>query len=1491
MAQKISEKIEVKYQKYVNGKTEEIKCLLSEIPAEDKASIVSLAILPVLNADGKESKQASDISQYITDFPLLQIITYPKQFSIINVKKIQTTCPNLQKIIRTASAGFEGKSNIAVKGAKIVNIDGNITESDIDSFANIVPSDQDIVAVLEVPVKPTKTQSTTTKKTFITKDDLKLKLDSLDSKLEEIDSKLSGKGDNISKEELEDILSNFVGKITEEQLDSVIRAIESINVNVDISALNNVISDTVNEQLEVVVSNINSAYDSKISEFVSGLADMHKHGETEEELIKYLQENMPELISSNKELAAKTMLAIKGIEPIKSSVSAVEEKVEDVSDNIEAYGDTIIDGIVDLNDRIKEVANNLDLSDNDKQYLEAVMATVRRDITTAVENGDNSLLANVKAEFEGIATSEDVKLGVDRLIKYIGSKVRTLDAMPTKTFIENKLNKCVGRVTEEQLTSIIDIIGETIDDQMTENVEARIESIINERFDAIERANKDKENGKLNQIIANLQEIRTTYSNDAQGMLEAINRFVNGKLPVLIATNRKLTDKLFPTVQSMDRKIDETLDSLGAINNSLQDSKVADELILEELSKIGPKMLDACKSVDLSDESKTELIAIINKFAGDLSENIRSGNRKFINEVKEELGNIITIKDVEEVVSSKLNAFAQTLQIDNRAVSEILANYITNEVLGAINGLENKTKKDLESISEEIDGIFGKEDFQNAMKTILIDSDLARTNDVEKISALITKNHAEELAQLSKINQEMDKMVTDEKLRKSLGEYSQGLSKYMLERLGLSYSADDETLVGMLTKKDRRNEEMFQDLMSEIKKNSMTMADVNAFLASDAGKESISAIITPIIAKAVKAENEQLTKTCKEILANDLTRFVYSCGIAREAIASGGVRLISGGYNAYLGNITLTSQEYNRARAENVVVIEPVQNSIQSLLSILGLKPSPNPSQDSSKDQIIEQLNQQLAERDKKIDDLTKQLEEVKKNLEEQSKTNKEILKKLDALTNQKAEEGNTTSGASKKETGTNGAKNESGKDASKKAKSAEIKASVELPTTSKAQFQKKSIEKMEKLAEPKMSAGKRFKKWLKRHPLALTAIGLGAGALVAAGAGVIAAGGISALIAQAQWFIPTIKTVGIGAGVGLGLGGVGEIIGRVAGLGKRDRLYKKFIKSKEKCEKFKDSMDLLDEEIKNAEQAIENSKQAIKSTKIKFAKSIMKKSTKKQIDNLRKLRAKARVKKSDYKAKVEDFIVAKQQLNAYEEKTGKTTAMIGNLQKLRKAKNQYAQEIDGVTDEDILEDAKDKFDSEIEKIGLDADVKKMSELSDNFKTGDKETEDIINSVKGAKSKTMQAMLDDIDSRNSKEKTDAEQVEYYSVDALKDYVQKVQASDNAKDKENLQKFLDRAKKVNEEALTKLKENGATLFENYFAGTAIERLKEQLKKKEEAKESAAEQADASKTSSDAKESDENVDESTKNEGSTDAKALVPAGDKKVSVPRDGNEHSK
>ena len=337
----------------------------------------------------------------------------------------------------------------------------------------------------------------------------------------------------------------------------------------------------------------------------------------------------------------------------------------------------------------------------------------------------------------------------------------------------------------------------------------------------------------------------------------------------------------------------------------------------------------------------------------------------------------------------------------------------------------------------------------------------------------------------------------------------------------------------------------------------------------------------------------------------------------------------------------------------------------------------------------------------------------------------------------------------------------------------------------------------MEKLAESKMTLGKRFRKWIARHPLALTAIGIGAGAVLGAGAGVAMAGGVSALIAKASWFIPTLQTIGIGAGVGLGLGAVGEVIARVTGAGKKSKLYSKFQKERNNCQRFRDQMEHMDKQVEMAQEDLKASRELQKTgNKILKKLGIYKFATKANRKALRKLKAKARIQKAEYKGKVEKFLKAKAELNQEEERTGKTTAMGGYLQKLRNEQSKYNDRVNKAisrgADQDELDDLADEFeDIKAEVVenamdsGIDGDITKLSE---DYHTGDREAEDIINSVKGSKTATMKAVEEDIQRRNSKVKPEVVKAKYYDPDALGTYKKLVEEKGNEADKKNLQEL-------------------------------------------------------------------------------------------------------
>lgn len=1130
MAQLV-EKIKVKYQMYRNGVTTEGECYLSDIPEEDKKDIVSLAIFPIRTKAGEYPKNIKDLSKYIADFPILRSVAYPNQFEIINVGQIQKNgCPNLAKVIRTAEVGFEGSTNLTVKGSSSFSFDADTSNLELNGFAKVLPSGQDVVSVVEVPVKVAKTHTTTTKKHYITEQDLTDRIAILAGKLQQIEDRLGSNAQAPSVDDLKNILQGFVGKFTDEQLNTVIKAVQNINVNVETSALVGEVERVVRSQVVEISRSNNDHYDDQIERIISTLDEMKQKGSKDEELLGFFKESIPQLVSSNEEMVANIIM----------DLSATE----------------------------------------------------------------------------------------------------------------------------------------------------RVES------------------------------------------------------------------------------------TLGAMKDKLDNSKKATESIMLEMTNVGDKLNEICQKKGLDEQTKEDLMRIFNMYAADLQTNIKNDNNTLANEVKAILGKMVTAEDISQIVKEEVSSLETEINASNSQITDELTRIVSDRVITAMNGIENKTMDQIADIKESIANIFQDDGFKASLSKIIQDSDLSKTSDIDEIKRLIVKNHKEEMDSIAKVSAKMDNMLSEEKIKSIISSSADAYANAIMAKTGEKIDNFEKIFKSAL-------DTLSKNFYDECKSRSMTMQDAQLFLKQFAIQSTIeSAVQLSILMESKK--NYQITQNIQTNQSAEMTTMlglisgmvksnfgIYNSayGLSSGLLVGGG--LLPVGLVPYMTAPFMYGNTAQYGLQSSFEATMAARMQLIQMMSMMGMQMPGQLNPIDDKDKVIADLKQQLAEKDKQIDDLNKKVETL---IEE--------IKQLKSLIQQG--QAGTQPVPPKKD----------------------IKPQIALPTTKKEDFIKKTTQVMDKLAEPKLTKSQKFKKWLKRHPLAFTAMGLGAGALISAGIAAVGAGGIVPLIETAKWFVPTLKTIGIGAGVGLCLGAAGEVAGRVGGLGKKDRLYGKFQKQVRKCEEYKNRMLAYDKQVENAKQAMQDAKEAMKSAKKLKQKKKYQKALQRNAKALKTLRAKSRAKSSAYKDQVEKLIDAKKDLNAYEATKGKTMAMSGNLQKLRDAKAKFADDMANAADEDEEENIKEDFDTEKEIINAYAG-QDITGMSDEYKTGDAEVEAYISAVKGSKS-SMQSILDDIKQRN--EKTVDQNVESQSYDKQEviAYISDVLNKGNEADLKNLEAVVDNMKKVNDQAIASAK---------------------------------------------------------------------------------------
>lgn len=300
-----------------------------------------------------------------------------------------------------------------------------------------------------------------------------------------------------------------------------------------------------------------------------------------------------------------------------------------------------------------------------------------------------------------------------------------------------------------------------------------------------------------------------------------------------------------------------------------------------------------------------------------------------------------------------------------------------------------------------------------------------------------------------------------------------------------------------------------------------------------------------------------------------------------------------------------------------------------------------------------------------------------------------------------------------------------------------------------KVKLVRKAMDEVRLLSEPRMPWYKRMFNFANRHPVITTLAGAGIGLGVT-----LLAGPLAYLMSPTMTLVNFINNFAfvLGGGAVVGLGGgilASAFSGRVM-RGKKGRLYGQFNKYYKKCASIEKSNEAFDTMINLAQD-----KAKAMDEKAKSAKGFLKGAKKFAYRKARNFSLKAsrlgRVFKArnqtKYNANVEKALEAKLELNAREATPNrrgktKTMAIAGYMQKKQKLDNKRA--MGKMSDEEYAVRMED-MDFDVTQLkGGEAGLKK---LNDSHRTFDREAYDLINSVKGTKSATMQGVLKDIESR------------------------------------------------------------------------------------------------------------------------------------------------
>ena len=989
---------------------------------------------------------------------------------------------------------------------------------------------------------------------------------------------------------------------------------------------------------------------------------------------------------------------------------------------------------------------------------------------------------------------------------------KMLKRFPTKTQLQNRLNGLVGKITEEELSQIKEaILNINITIDSTQLISS-VNSSFNSAIEKIGAKYEAQENKDLKKILEALDKIAVSDLDEKTKQEEIYNIFKQ-KIPGMIETINTLVFKYGAMLgekngENLGAKIDRVEGKVDGIDQKVDNIEAGNELIIEAIGQFADKFPEYLKTMDFSEDSKKFIQETFQTYINEFAAKIQSGHSEELKEINEKLSKMVTKDDIQKIIYESLVSRDATTYNQNVQLLTIVSNFITNTIIEKMDGIKGLSEIDLTNIENRFMSIFNNTEFSTLLTQILNDSEFAKKEDINDLVDYMGKLHAEELekieqelgkkfegfAKLEDIEAQFAKMIgkdekgeffglipeyISKKFANSLAEVGKGMTKEELIALlkspqgmdlvreaigiaGLEGSAARqeaeiksmketlEKILGRMSAEDKKDEEGKDDKKDEIPQRDIPHVD-------DKKLDELLGIVKDIRDNMGKATNPEAIKNIIQIYMDS---YNASHGMAR---------------GLYYGT------DYDPRYADlmrlryapiGVPYNVDIQNIIAQVISIMGYPYPPKPIPDD-RDKLIEEYKKQIA----LVQEQNKKLEEQNKKLAEE---NEKLRKDVEDLKKQLAEHK-----AKDKDSEKDDDKDKDKEDKNKKKQTTPTPKPQPKPKPEpKTKFVVESRKALEKLAEPKLPWYKRLGNKIKKNPFLFTLCGLGVGALVAGAATVIGVGGIGAAIGliknASMWFQPTLallKNVGIGAAAGLGASGLATIGLKIFGKGsKRDRLYNKFRRQYDKCHDYQDKMERHNQKVSQAEQNLADSQEQLAGAlkhKSRYVRKVAKSKRKLGI-----LRAKQMRQNSEYKAKVQDAVKTKTRLNDMEDDAGKTLAQNGELQKYRKITAKYqakiqqieASNMDPDTKEQLIDDIKTRLEVKRARHTINADGEDISILSGTYKTYDKETADLIASVKGKKTKLMEKSNNDIFDRNSgPREVSIEEVPVVTSEDVKEY--------------------------------------------------------------------------------------------------------------------------
>ena len=484
----LPEKIQVEYIKTINGVNEKGTCKLSELLSDSmkdvRQNIISLALLPLYNKNNTLFEdEKKNPSLYIKDFPMLQYLAYPSQWVTLSPRTMQNSnCPNLRIILRTVPEGYKGEvSEISVKGTPNIVLKEDGSE-DIQTYGEVIGTGTDLYSIIHInPKTPVKSKSSKSKgQQYVTYDILIQKIEEININLIAMERRISqGNSAQITKTKIINILNNFVGRITQEQLDAIITEIrKGIDVNIPV--------DTIIENIDNLESLVSKGFANlsnqeknhyqKLLEEIQAIAESENGRDEKLIAIKELiLSKSAEYFRTNNSLLQQILIKQGLIESEITKEGGINDKLDLLGIGMEDLVNLLINEFKSMHDSV----SNLATTDEVREIMTTALGQFVIEIKEDIARGNREYLEAIGKTLSTIPTIDSIRQIVEEGFKKTAIANGELLRYATEEIIDRIINSFgdIAHLDETDLEKISSVVMNIIESDQFKSI---ISNILND---------------------------------------------------------------------------------------------------------------------------------------------------------------------------------------------------------------------------------------------------------------------------------------------------------------------------------------------------------------------------------------------------------------------------------------------------------------------------------------------------------------------------------------------------------------------------------------------------------------------------------------------------------------------------------------------------------------------------------------------------------------------------------------------------------------------------------------------------------------------------------------------------------------------------------------------------------------------------------------------------------------------------------------------------